>query len=117
MSLARLFDNLKHSYRVSMCGINYDGVGTCTLEHVNTLYCIGFHTYGCCHQKAAFSVFGCDRIVLDFHEVLVGDQADELSVGIHHRKFFEFMVAEDGGRFRKADALWSCYEVLRCHHH
>ena len=61
-------------------------------------------------------ILGCDRIVLDLHQVLVGDESDEFAVLVHDREFLELMVLYNGSSLLQTYSLRRSHQVFRSHY-
>ena len=67
-------------------------VGSGVDQHAYPLNGVRLDPSGGSDQKTALAVLGRDRVVLDLHEILVGDKAHKLAVIVNHRKFLNLAV-------------------------
>ena len=98
-----------------MGGVKDDCVSSGINQHADPLYGVRLDA-GCSgDHEAALAVLGGDWIVLDLHEVLIGDQADQLAVSVYHGKFLDLASLEDLGCLRESDSLGGGHNVLGGH--
>ena len=99
-----------------MGSVNDNSISSCAYQHFDSVKCIGFHTYCSCNEKSSLRVFRCDRIVLDLHEVLICNKADELEVIIHYRKFLYLALSEDSSSVLQTDSFLGRNQIFLGHH-
>ena len=115
-SLASLGDDIQDTGGMAVGRIDDHCVGTGRLQHFDPLDGIGFHTDRRCDEQPAAGVLAGNRVVLDLHQVLVGDQTDQAVVFIHDRKFLDLAAHQDVGGLRQADTLAGGDQVVGRHH-
>ena len=98
-----------------MGGVKDNSVGSGVDQKTDPVERVGLDSGGGGDEEAALAVLGGDRVVLDLHKILVGDQADELAVIINNRKLLDLAVLEDLRGVGQGDALRRGHEVLLCH--
>ena len=101
---------------MSVGRVDNNGVRTCRGKHFDSFNGVGLDSDCGSHQKTALGILRCNRIVLDFHQVLVGDQSDKFAVCVNHREFLHLVAADDGSSLIKADTLLGGHKVLGRHH-
>ena len=99
-----------------MGGINDDRIGAGCLQHGNPVDGICLHTDRSSDQQTAAGILAGDRVVLDFHQVLVSDQADQPVVLIDNGKFLDLAAHQDIRRFSQADTLAGRDQMRGSHH-
>ena len=96
--------------------VNDDGIDVGSHEGSYAVERVGCHTHTCGHTQATFLVFAGHWFIFGFRNILVGNQANELSFVVHHRQFLDFVLLQylSGGR---QVCLHVCGdEFLGCHH-
>ena len=101
---------------MSVSSIYHDSVNTCCHESIYTLHTVGSNTHACCHTETSERIFACIRFVLSLSDVLVCDKSDKFAVGIHHRKFFNFVFLKNFRCLVEIGRGRSGYQMVAGHH-
>ena len=96
--------------------VDDDGIHTSLDEGFHALESVGCDTHTCCHAQTSLGVLAGKRLVLCLGDVLIGDESDELVVGIHHRELLNLVLEEDARCALEVCLLMSDHEVLLGHH-
>ena len=67
-------------------------------------------------EETTLGILGSDRVILDFHQVLVCDEAFQFPVLVHDRKFLHLVPSYQGSGFRQAYSGRCRNQVLGSHH-
>ena len=96
--------------------IEHKSVRLDTHQHLHLIYCLRIDAYCSSHEKTAFGVLAGDWIVLDLHDVLVGDQAGQLAVPVHYQQFLYLVLSQKFSGLLQIAAVSSGDQVLLGHH-
>ena len=99
-----------------MSCINNNSISTSIHQSLHTLHCISCHTDTCCYTQAALAILTSHRFVLSFCNILVCNQANQLTFFVHYRQLFNLVFLQDLCSSFHICTLVSSNDVILAHH-
>ena len=99
-----------------MSGIYHHSIDTRINESSHTLHHVASDTDTCCYAQTATVVLACQRLVLGFGDILIGNQANQSAFDIDHRKFLDLVLLKDILCLGKSSTDSGRNKVLSGHH-
>ncbi len=99
-----------------MGGIDDDGIDASLYESLCTLKRVFGDTHTGCHTQTALVILAGIGLVLGLGDVLVGDQTDEVVLGIHHRQFLNLVLLQNLSGVGQVGLLMRGHQILLGHH-
>ena len=98
-----------------MGGVDDDSVGTGTHQGLHALQRVGGDTNAGSHAQTAFGILAGHGLVLGLGDVLIGDEAHETVVLVHHGQFLYLVLLQDVGSCHQVGLLMGGHEVVLRH--
>ncbi len=106
---------VQNAHRVPVRRIHANDVHTNFHQRLNPIKHIARDTNRPTDHQATKGIFAGIRIILHLHNILVGDQSDQLSILIDYRQFFNFMPLQNILRLLKRRTRRRGYQVFTGH--
>ena len=110
------FELLHYSLRMSVCRVDHNGIDAGIDEGFNALHRVYGYTYAGGYAQTPLGVFACHGFVFGFCDVLISNESDEASVGIHHGEFFNLVLLQYLACAGKVGRGVGRHKVITGHH-
>ena len=77
---------------MTVCGIDYDSIGSCVNKCLHALQGIGGNTYTGSYAQTALAVLASHGFILSLGDILVCDKTYQLTVVVHNRQLLNLIL-------------------------
>ena len=86
---------INHTFGMTMRGVDDDGIHTSLDQCLHAFKRVGCHAHTGCHAQTALGILAGMGLILGFGDVLVGDEANEFVVVIHHGQLLNLVLQQN----------------------
>ena len=99
-----------------MSRIDDDGISTSIYQCLHALQCVAGDAYASSHTQTTLLVLASHRLILGLGDILIGDEAYEVVVLIHHGQLLNLVLLQNLSSSSQVGLLMGGYEILVGHY-